>query len=151
MLKWRFIDKWAIIQLQVLFIVFNATFNNMSVISWGSGLLVEETGVPGEHHRPVGSHWQIYHILLYRVRLVMNGFELITLVVIGIDYIQLSSVHDHDGPYSAILWREQIIIWRGDDACFVVIGTDCDHDGPENQCFNNIHNKVNYQVNPEPI
>jgi hypothetical protein len=26
--------------------VFNATFNNISVISWGSVLLAEETGVP---------------------------------------------------------------------------------------------------------
>jgi hypothetical protein len=31
--------------------VFNATFNNISVISWQSVLLVEETGVPGENHR----------------------------------------------------------------------------------------------------
>jgi hypothetical protein len=30
--------------------VFNATFNNISVISWRSVLLVEETGVPGEKH-----------------------------------------------------------------------------------------------------
>ena len=30
------------------FIVFNSTFNNISVISWQSVLLVEETGVPGE-------------------------------------------------------------------------------------------------------
>jgi hypothetical protein len=29
--------------------VFNATFNNISVISWQSVLLVEETGVPGEN------------------------------------------------------------------------------------------------------
>jgi len=36
--------------------VFNATFNNISVISWRSVVLVEETGVPGENHRPVGSH-----------------------------------------------------------------------------------------------
>jgi hypothetical protein len=28
--------------------VFNATFNNTSVISWRSVLLMEETGVPGE-------------------------------------------------------------------------------------------------------
>jgi hypothetical protein len=28
--------------------VFNVTFNNISVISWQSVLLVEETGVPGE-------------------------------------------------------------------------------------------------------
>jgi hypothetical protein len=27
--------------------VFNATFNNISVISWRSFLLVEESGVPG--------------------------------------------------------------------------------------------------------
>ena len=32
------------------FMVFNATFNNISVISWRSVLLVEKTGVPGENH-----------------------------------------------------------------------------------------------------
>jgi hypothetical protein len=40
------------------FMSFNATFNNISVISWRSVLLVEETGVPGENHRPVASHRQ---------------------------------------------------------------------------------------------
>jgi len=35
--------------------VFNATFNNISVILWWSVLLVEETGVPGENPRPVMS------------------------------------------------------------------------------------------------
>jgi hypothetical protein len=39
--------------------VSNATFNNVSVISWRSVLLVEKTGVPGENHR--------YHIMLYRL------------------------------------------------------------------------------------
>ncbi len=38
--------------------VFNATFNNISVISWRS-VLLEETRGPGENHRPVASHWQI--------------------------------------------------------------------------------------------
>jgi hypothetical protein len=38
--------------------VFNATFNNVSVISWQSVLLVEETWVPGENHWPASSHWQ---------------------------------------------------------------------------------------------
>jgi len=33
--------------------VFNATFNNISVISWQSVLLVAETGGPGENLRPV--------------------------------------------------------------------------------------------------
>jgi hypothetical protein len=52
------------------FIVFNATFNNISVISWWAVLLVEETGVPGENHRPTASQWFIlFHnkpIFFYR-------------------------------------------------------------------------------------
>jgi hypothetical protein len=42
----------------VWFIVFNATFNNISVISWQSVLLMEETWVPGENHWPDASRWQ---------------------------------------------------------------------------------------------
>jgi len=38
------------------FMVSNATFNNISVISWRSVLLMEETGVPGENH--IESYWQ---------------------------------------------------------------------------------------------
>jgi hypothetical protein len=44
----------------VCFIVLNATFNNISVISWRSVLLVEKTGESGENHRPVASHWQTF-------------------------------------------------------------------------------------------
>jgi hypothetical protein len=33
-------------------VVFNATFNNISIISWRSVLLVAETEGPGEKHRP---------------------------------------------------------------------------------------------------
>ena len=36
---------------------FNATFNNISVISWRSVLLVD-TGISGENHRPASSHRQ---------------------------------------------------------------------------------------------
>jgi len=36
--------------------VFNATFNNISVILLQSFLLVEETGVPGENHQVTASH-----------------------------------------------------------------------------------------------
>jgi hypothetical protein len=32
--------------------VLNATFNNIAIISWRSVLWVEETGLPGEIHRP---------------------------------------------------------------------------------------------------
>jgi hypothetical protein len=44
--------------IRVRVIVFYTTFNNISVISWRSVLLVEETGEPGENHRPVANHWQ---------------------------------------------------------------------------------------------
>ena len=48
-----FSKKWV----GIGFMVFNSTFNNISVISWGSVLFAEETGVPGENHRPALSHW----------------------------------------------------------------------------------------------
>jgi len=35
---------------------FNATFNNISVLSWRSVLLVEETRVSGESYQPAASH-----------------------------------------------------------------------------------------------
>ena len=38
--------------------MFNNSFSNISVISWRSVLLVEETGVPRENHLPAASHWQ---------------------------------------------------------------------------------------------
>ena len=38
--------------------VFNATFNNISLILWQSVLLVEETRVPGENYWPAISHRQ---------------------------------------------------------------------------------------------
>ena len=46
----------------VWLMVFNATFNNISVILWWSVLLVKETGEPrekhvsGENHQPVACH-----------------------------------------------------------------------------------------------
>jgi len=43
-------------ELGVRVMVFNSTFNNISVILWRSVLLVEDTGVPGENHRPAASH-----------------------------------------------------------------------------------------------
>jgi len=36
--------------------MFNATFNNISVILWRSVLLAEETRIHGENHGPVTSH-----------------------------------------------------------------------------------------------
>ena len=41
----------------ILFLVFNATFSNISAISWRLALVVEEAGVPGENHRPWANNW----------------------------------------------------------------------------------------------
>ena len=45
--------------------VFNATFNNISAISWWTVLFVVEAGVPGENHRPVAvDYYMLYHLVL---------------------------------------------------------------------------------------
>jgi len=59
--------------------VFNATFNNISVISWPSVLFVEETG---ENHQPIASHWRtLSHNV---VHLAMKELILITSADISI-------------------------------------------------------------------
>jgi hypothetical protein len=39
--------------------VFNATFNNISAISWGSVLSVKETVIPGENYDKLRSYAMI--------------------------------------------------------------------------------------------
>jgi hypothetical protein len=64
-------EMWLFAKLiwRVMVMVFNATFENILIISWRSALLVEEAGVPVEKKPPVASHWQTFHIMLYRVHL----------------------------------------------------------------------------------
>jgi hypothetical protein len=51
------------------FMVLNATFNNISIISWQSVLLMEETTDLSQIND------KLYHIKLYRVHLSMNRVQ----------------------------------------------------------------------------
>ena len=89
----------------------NATFNNISVIPWQSILLIEETGVPEENHRTAVSHWQ--SCIVYTSLFV--GFKLISLVVIGTDWIgscksNYYTITTTMAPHTTYLYIEKKII-----------------------------------------
>ena len=66
--------------------VFNATFNNISVISWQSVLLVEETRVPVENLYQVTDKTLSHNVVL-STPLATSGIRTHKLVVLGSDYI----------------------------------------------------------------
>ena len=95
------------IQWKVGVMVFNTTFNNISVISWLSDLLVEETGVPRENHRPVTSHWQMLsHNAVSNIP--RTGFELTTLVVISTDCTVNPTTMRSQPRWACIQWKGNI-------------------------------------------
>jgi hypothetical protein len=73
----RLITLFQIMQTiwRVRVMVFNSTFNNISVIAWWSVLLVEDTGVPGENHQPVVSHWQTLSLYVLYISFFLGVFS----------------------------------------------------------------------------
>jgi hypothetical protein len=69
--SWRVVLHTILKCLFICLMVFNATFNNISI--------VEETGRPKENHRPVTD--KLYHIMLYTSP--WSRFQLTTSVMVG--------------------------------------------------------------------
>jgi len=73
--KCFFFNSWSHLGLRSVgrSMMLKATFNNSSVKSWQLVLLVEETRVFRENHRPVTSHWQT---LSYNAKFLYDKYNL---------------------------------------------------------------------------
>ena len=79
-------------------LLFNATFNNISVISWRSVLLAEETVEPEENHLRKLTNF----ITLCCIEYILPRARL-ELTTVSTEYIPYDQ--DHDGPSTKLNFR----------------------------------------------
>jgi hypothetical protein len=91
--------------------VLNATFNNISVISWRSVWLVEETEVPEENHWPVTIQGQTLSQSCIEYTSPWAGFEHTTVVAMGIDCTCSCKSNNHNITTSIGKVYKGIWIW----------------------------------------
>ena len=86
------------INAEVRVVVLNTSFNNILVILWQSVLLVEETGVPGENHGPVASHWQ----KLYNNKMMVRTLHIYLSSIFNCKNSLKYTLCSYHGPFSNV-------------------------------------------------
>ena len=85
-------------------LMFNTTFNSISVISWRSVVLVEETEVPIENHWPVASHSQIWS---HNVVSSIYYFKICMLFLVNI----CTKMYNLRNKYRFFFWYQWMMIF----------------------------------------
>ena len=90
------------------FVVLNPTFNNISVVSLRSVLLVEETRVPGGNHNLLQVADKLYHLELYRVQLAISGIRTDKVLIAANRFVNIKTFYMSQISGAVVV----MIIWQ---------------------------------------